>query len=1170
MEDAQESAVVEQVHVKHDALDERMRALILAQHPELYPDEIYVGVDKNDESWSPIPGQDLFGLRAKDGKSDVLPDPLSRGSHVRTIVIGDDMYAGEHMDTSFELAKERDKIKHEGGGKDKQKALPQGQGKGKQTAAVEPEEHECVKAFFYTDSQTPNIELIASDESNGNTISCRIFAQDISWDDEDPSRTAFKAEKYQPDTTVNREKPSDEHEHGAKRLIEKMSQSFEKTCVIRVSITLRGEVEQRRWEGISESDLAAIRANPNKSLVRDSLITLLDGNKHIELYFTCKSATGYIKRWEDKFTSYMRDLLTVAKYYGNFWFYNWQCREAGLESTAFREPELPNIDWVVPRWLVTEWTFTKTTTSARFVELSNPRPYLWAPLDFPESGYQDPNEAAFLLKMGVQEERKRQQRDLKERVQSNGTKWFRGRFRSLDKKKRTYAVEVFLGLEAEMAKSNLTMPRPGTRIHLEVDRINAAKPQKQNTAKLDGVVVYDALESEASFICVVNVSGQGLHMADNETEYHTFISYIVDDIPHQRMMDGIALLQCSVDKELGPDFRRTIFDYRVPAKNTDILKRETEKKDIDKFKAAVKEISPLSNENQMRGAVQTCVSPSGNVVLVGPPGTGKTDTIQKIGHAQATLGRRVMFTAPMNSNVHTLVDEFIKNNAALPAAKRYKDHEWVYFTGGYTKMSKADVLRNEQLAGDEALVKANEKMFGYLHDAQRRAHIPRYEQTLGYKLRQRIDVWASDPSFDQEPHDRLHTRAKSYLETQLNLPYLSDKEEKSRAKSHLRALEYNFSLLFLEKVKFCFCTLSTSGHKLLSESGTWDVLIIDEAARDTRAGIAVALGSLRGRVKLVVWAGDHNQGEGVVVGADSNVGFNLLSRNVFASLATVTKKGKATPCEVTLLDVCYRMEQRLIRWSSKWCYDGKVTSSPGAGSSDMALRKMLKLYWSQRLSDDYKGQYKQIGLDVTDIGIKDEFMTGTTTRLNRGEAKMIARTVVDMLIMDRPKDDKNGLRRIRGEDICIIANYTGQVLEIQRQMHRRANEVNVKKEDLDALWYRTTADVHGKERPITFYSTTIAPGVKRLAMKDHLPIGFVADKKNLNVSITRCKVARYTVGALQLFVQARKDGHPVSRHRRHLGFFDFVGNLHESGSIISFSDSKRWFTKREKPLAPSR
>jgi hypothetical protein len=411
-------------------------------------------------------------------------------------------------------------------------------------------------------------------------------------------------------------------------------------------------------------------------------------------------------------------------------------------------------------------------------------------------------------------------------VQSDDSKWFKGVFRSLDKKKRTYAVEVYLGIESDFASASLQMPQPSARVRLKVNRVNSLRPTKENTAILEGVVVFDALSSQASFICVVSVKGKSLHIADNIGEYSMFVTYIADDVPHTRIINGIAAIQRAIDKgadasrRFSPDPRRTVLNCRDKAPNTDILKQRTSRADIAKFKTAIANIKPLSNESQLRAAVKSCTSDSGNVVIVGPPGTGKTDTSEKIGHGQATLGRRIMYTAPINSNVKTLVDEFLNYNAKLRPEKQYKDSEWVYFTRGHSSIDKAGKLREEQLAGEDLLNHANKKIFAYLNDAKNQAHIPRYEQTLGYKVRQQINVYAADPKFNKAPFEehKLHTNTKSYLETVDMLPFLEVKDEKTQAKAHIQALKYGFTVHFLQCVKFLFCTLSTSSHDLIAES----------------------------------------------------------------------------------------------------------------------------------------------------------------------------------------------------------------------------------------------------------------------------------------------------------------------------------------------------------------
>ncbi len=1163
METLKVSKFERESHYTWEELDTISQNIIMNQNPGLYPEHIPLRDDDGNE-FKPIPTTRLFDLRGRDNKRSMLPPRMNNGDMIETVVIASSHFAGKHFEISLEQAKRRDItfIRSKTKVEDREPAQPFIPG-----SIPPPPKEEVVKVMFHTDSQTPNIEILAFDTETGRNVSTRIFAQELAWETD---RVWFNVNRYEPDGTVDRTQPSDQPANEGEQLIERMSQSFQTTCIYQIAVVLEPPARKRTWGGIDEDRLNRIRANPDTTRVLDNLISCLDQDE-FQFYFTSKSGKGYQERWETKFGPYMKDLFTLAKHFRNFWFYRWQCIDAGLpeRGQAILNPSLPEVDFVIPRWLVTQWTITEYTSPDGEVTFSDPKPYTWEPFDFPKDGYPSPDESAFLLKLSIQAEQDRQLRELKALVQSNsdGSKmfWFRGRFRSLDNKERIYAVEVYLGMDAQLVDKGLNMPTPGTRIHLEVDRVNAELPTRENTAKLDGVVVYDALETSASFICVVDIVGQALTIADNDLEYNMFISYIVDSTPYVRMLNGVAQLQTFIGNDLGPDPRKTILDCRLPTENTDNQNREISETEFATFRNVVQEIPPIANEIQMKAAVQTLESSSGNVVIVGPPGTGKTKTLLKICHGHAKLGRRIILSAPTNSTVHTLVDGFIENNKKLRQDNQYQDHEWVYFTGGYTSVAKAEELAQQQQGGDEVLQRANEKLFSYLLDAQNRRHIPRYEQTLGYKLAKRIGVWASDENYDLSEHGKLYSDARSYLDTRQKLSAIQDKVQRKQAKKHIRALEYNLSIVFLSEVKFCFCTLSTSGHELLAESGNWDVLIIDEAARETRAGLAVALGSLAGRIKLVVWAGDHKQGEAPVMGKNMNIGHKLLSRNVFAALADAGIGD--TACEVIMLEECYRMQKSLIKLPSDWCYDGKVRSHPSAGCTEMPLRNMLRYYWKARLANDFSGRWTDIALDVTHKDAKDELFPGTTTRRNQLEAKIVALTMLDMLRMECPAKDysTSSFRRILPSDIRVVTNYTGQLLCIKSAMKKAAAQFKLNPQDLEGIIYSTTSNVRGKESNIVFYSTTIASGTLRLQADDHIPIGFVANLENLSVSLTRCRIARYTIGAFSLFNQARKDHHNVSKNKNHKAFFQFVEALANSGSIVSYGESTQWFKNGTKP-----
>jgi hypothetical protein len=48
-------------------------------------------------------------------------------------------------------------------------------------------------------------------------------------------------------------------------------------------------------------------------------------------------------------------------------------------------------------------------------------------------------------------------------------------------------------------------------------------------------------------------------------------------------------------------------------------------------------------------------------------------------------------------------------------------------------------------------------------------------------------------------------------------------------------------------------------------------------------------------------------------------------------------------------------------------------------------------------------------------------------------------------------------------------------------------------------------------------------------------------------------------------VQARRDGHPISKTKHNRGFFDFIEELNNRNGIIAYEDSERWFRNGTKP-----
>jgi hypothetical protein len=1156
MQDADARDLEERIFFDRSKAPAELRDELVRLDIEHYPDSYYIGhMGPGDGEVVQVPMEDIFALRGGDSNKRFLPEDLGEGGRALTMVEMKCGVAGRHLETSLAEAKQKD---------EEQPPAPpsqsKGKGKAKQQASIPastpakpaaPPKDECVKAKFHLDTQTPHIEITTIDPDTGNILSTRIWAYEFAWLGAQPW-LGFGIQQVQPTTDVM---DVPDHYPAWRMDIDAMA-SLKKTTVVRASIALLSG-RRRFWDGISESSLAAIRAKPDLTKVRDLLITGMDTETEFGLYFSSHAGQGRLTKWTQKLDSYFRNLLMVAKDYGNFWFWRQQCEKSGEGPEAIEKPALPKATNITPRWLGTEWTAIRITDRFRNVRYKDLQLHKWAPLEFPNS-YEDVNEAAFLLKLSAREERDTQRRQIRELVRSDGTRYFRARFNCVNKTPWQYSVEVYLGMT--LADARLRVPAPGTRIQLSVDKNNAVPPKKEDLVALKGQVVFDAADTDATFVCVVD-SGRQLPCADTGADYPVYIDYIIDDLPYERQIRAIAELQLPERDMAGPDAKKLILGCQRKTPDTDVLKQLTFKEPthLDKFRQTLrKDFAYPPNATQEKAALHTTTSDGGSTVIIGPPGTGKTNTVIQIAMAHGSLDRRVMLTAPTNAAVHNLVDVFGKHNGRLPQDKRVPDHEWVYFTGAHSSPKAASKLMDRQLQGEAELAAKNNAYLAHLRDAKLRDKAPRFEQTFGYKLSQRIKYWSEHPETD-DATDKLHTWSVEYLALVAQAPYMMDRDMQKRARVHLESLEAWLSAAFFKNVRYCFCTLSTSAHDLVLESGLWAELIIDEAARETRAGIATALGALRGRVAHVTFSGDHMQGEGIIIGQDSNVGYKYLARNVFEEVANITVKReeKSMPLDVFTLDTGYRMSKGLYKWPSEVCYGGLVQSHPSAAEYNQPLRETLRAFWAQRTRKGFSDKYEQISLDVN---AKAELQEGSTTYFNTAEAEEAAYLIKEMLLFDPPKDTvATKYCRVRGKHFIVISNYIGQVAEIRKALRNHAKgQENVKREDIDAVTVMlgTTSAHQGREADIAIYSMCIGNGTTRLAKDDKLGLGFVAYTKNYNVSITRQRVARYIIGSYKLLVQAYKDGHPLVH--RHADVFKHIKWLYENDHIIGSEERAIW------------
>jgi hypothetical protein len=443
---------VKRVVVNITALNPEQRALVLADPKGLYADPSGYGLE------------DIFALRGKD-RPDMRPGKM-KGSYRLYCDVGikDAHEQGSRFVGTSLVAKEEEKRAEGPPPKEKpSKALKaqlavQAKLKKQQQEAAKAEAQrvklrDSVKISFLPDSQTPNIEISTGKTySEKGAMSTRIWASDIQrdpqnkkplmWLDLNPSSASLESVSKNPGNAST---------EGLKALAKEQK-------LIAIKFQLTKGSEHRHWAGIPHKEVHDIRQRAydisaqEETLTRDLLVSLLDTatdadqDRVVSIFL---DVTPDQKEEWHKFFDYLYILFMLAGNLGNFWFFRSQLQMAGLSMDAIEDNDLPKITFETPIWTVRSFRFDETTTKDGKVLYTNHTPYSWDYLRAYEE-LPSPNEAAFMIKMGIIAEESRQKRDLSELVKSEGKMFFHGQFREMPGEQGLFVVLIHLACDSEI------------------------------------------------------------------------------------------------------------------------------------------------------------------------------------------------------------------------------------------------------------------------------------------------------------------------------------------------------------------------------------------------------------------------------------------------------------------------------------------------------------------------------------------------------------------------------------------------------------------------------------------------------------------------------------------------------------------------------------------------
>ena len=337
--------------------------------------------------------------------------------------------------------------------------------------------------------------------------------------------------------------------------------------------------------------------------------------------------------------------------------------------------------------------------------------------------------------------------------------------------------------------------------------------------------------------------------------------------------------------------------------------------------------------------------------------------------------------------------------------------------------------------------KVNDKMLSFTYERRFESH-PDYPE-----------LWSIRKAIRQLRQNRRRGSAEGFH------------QKIERLKSRATEIECRINAQLFGEARVIACTLVGSANRVMTGQ-KFTTLFIDEAAQALEAACWIAIR----RATRVVLAGDHCQLPPTVKSLEAMRGG--LQKTLMERIV------ENKPETVTLLRTQYRMNERIMQFSSQWFYGGMVEAAPEVGH-----RGIL----------DYDEPMQWI--DTSGLEAYEQFVGDSFGRINKREAQ---------LTLDHLKEYfmKIGKQRILDEsiDVGIISPYRAQVQYLRQQIRksdflrpfRRLIAVN------------TVDGFQGQERDIVIISL--------VRSNSEGNIGFLSDLRRMNVAITRARMKLVILG----------------------------------------------------------
>lgn len=417
----------------------------------------------------------------------------------------------------------------------------------------------------------------------------------------------------------------------------------------------------------------------------------------------------------------------------------------------------------------------------------------------------------------------------------------------------------------------------------------------------------------------------------------------------------------------------------------------------------------LLNASQLK-AVKGCLTAERLGIIHGPPGTGKTTTLVSLVKELARVEKKILVVAPSNNAVDLLARSISEKGIS------------VLRIGNVTRIG--DHIGH--LCLDEKV--RRHKDWQHIKQVKIEAEAAKNEAS---KYKRKFGP--------QQKRDRnaLHKEAREL-------------------RKWARELEHRLVDKILEDAVVVCSTLIGSAHNTIS-GWKFDTVVIDEGSQALEAESWTAML----RAKRTILAGDHKQLPPTVKSSeaiDKGLKETILDR--------MTDSLK----ECYLLDIQYRMNEKILAFSNDQFYNGRLNTAD--------------FVQSRRLLDDNE---IVTFIDTSGCGFEEERSIHHKSLANDGEFNILREHILSIPHLLTPE-----------VSIGIISPYARQVTKIRQHISEDdiLRKLNTQVNSIDGF--------QGQEKDVIYISL--------VRSNDDGEIGFLKDYRRLNVALTRARFKLIIIG----------------------------------------------------------